>query len=325
MGFDAIHGQDPAIAVLTRALASGRVHHAYRFEGPEGVGKEMAALALAQSLVCTAGLPIACGICSACTRAVRFTDEEPFVPRHPDVVLIERGLYPPASLGTTSREATGIGVEQIRKVVLARAGYPPHEGRALCVIIRAAHELTTQAANALLKTLEEPGPSVHFVLLTSQPSRLLDTIRSRTLAVRFAPLSEAILRGILEKHGKATEVAPLAQGSASLALALADEDDLEARRAFIESALRALDAPDIRGALDFAGEKPPERDVLKSRLGHFAQYLALSAEGSVETAPNDALVAARRYQVALRALADVDRNAQPALLLESMIVQMRAQ
>ena len=186
--FDRIRGQEPAVETLVRALRAGRVHHAYRFEGPPGVGKELAAFALAQSLVCERGGPVGCGACSACQRAVRIAEEDPHVPQHPDVVLLGRGLYPPAALGTATRETTGIGVEQVRRLVLSRVGFSPHEGRALVFIVRDADDFTAQAGNALLKTLEEPSARTHFVLLTSRANRLLDTIRSRTLPVRFARL-----------------------------------------------------------------------------------------------------------------------------------------
>src|SRR3954468_1892608 len=102
MGFDAILGQPTAVRTLKTALASERLHHAYRFEGPDGVGKERAAFALAQALVCTVSPNVGCGECSACRRAVSLSDDAPAVPRHPDVVLVERGLYPPAVLGRSS-------------------------------------------------------------------------------------------------------------------------------------------------------------------------------------------------------------------------------
>src|SRR5882757_6130445 len=157
MAFADILGQEPALQTLTRALDTGHVHHAYRFEGPEGVGKEMAAFSLAQALVCVVGGARACGVCSACQRALKISEEEPRVPAHPDVVLVERGLYRGR---ISANEATGISIEQV--------GYRPHEGRALVFIVRAAEELTVSAANALLKTLEEPGRGTHFILLTSR-------------------------------------------------------------------------------------------------------------------------------------------------------------
>ncbi|MCL2448321.1 MAG: hypothetical protein FWD17_05190, partial [Polyangiaceae bacterium] len=98
-----VRGQPAAVQTLRRALASGRVHHAYLFDGPEGVGKERAAFGLAQALVCEqrqAGTPDACGACSSCARAVprsgesgRKAGERAELPLHPDVVVLERGLY----------------------------------------------------------------------------------------------------------------------------------------------------------------------------------------------------------------------------------------
>jgi DNA polymerase-3 subunit delta' len=334
--FDGILGQGPAVETLTRALQSGHVHHAYRFEGPDGVGKERAAFALAQSLVCEASgasgtsdasgekTPLGCGTCSACRRAVRFAEDEPCVPQHPDVVLLERGLYPPAVLGATTRETAAIGVEQVRRLVLARVGFSPHEGRALVFIVRAAHELSLPAANALLKTLEEPPARVHFVLLTDQPNRLLDTIRSRTLAVRFGPLGESILETILEARGLPRELARLASGSASVALRLSDEDTSRARADFVQGAIGAIESPDLEGAVIFAGARPDERDALRENLLQLSQHLALDARAHVTTDSRRAGLAAGRYAAVLEAVDALGRNAQPALVLESMIVRMRA-
>jgi len=321
--FDAMEGQDTAVQTLRRALETGRVHHAYRFEGPPGVGKEMAAFALARALVCETGTRRACGKCSACRRAVTFTDDDPRVPLHPDVVLVQRGLYPPSLLGSTSTEASGIGVDQIRKIVLARAGYRPHEGRALVFIVRDADELTVQAANALLKTLEEPHSDTYFVLLTSRPNRLLDTVRSRTLAVRFGALPDEVLTRIAQRLGLPLSVVPLAQGSASLAVELSDADALRDREAFLSSAEQALRAPDLAHALDALSERPTERQVLRQRLGAFAQALASEGRLSAASDVRRAAVAAARHQIVLTAIDEVERNVSPALALEAMVMRLR--
>src|SRR5262245_39484944 len=105
MPFSHILGQDTAVATLRRALETNRVHHAYRFEGPDGVGKEMAAFALAQALVCAGGEPLGCGRCDACRRAVTFSEERPRSPLHPDVRILERGFYPPDVLGQRNEES----------------------------------------------------------------------------------------------------------------------------------------------------------------------------------------------------------------------------
>jgi DNA polymerase-3 subunit delta' len=223
-----------------------------------------------------------------------------------------------------SRETSAIGVEQVRRLVLARVGYSPHEGRALVFIVRSAHELSLPAANALLKTLEEPPARVHFVLLTGQPNRLLDTIRSRTLAVRFGPLGEDVLRTILEQHGLPGALARLATGSASVALGLSDEDASRARADFVRGAIDAVNAGDLEGAVLFAATRPDERDHLRENLLHLSQHLALDARDNVSSDLARAGMSARRYVSVLEAVEALERNAQPALLLESMIVRMRA-
>src|SRR5690242_797134 len=110
MPFTHILGQDTAIATLSRALESNRVHHAYRFEGPDGTGKEMAAFALAQALVCTSGNPLGCGACDACRRAITLAADRPRAPLHPDVRIVERGFYPPDVIGQRNEEAKEISV-----------------------------------------------------------------------------------------------------------------------------------------------------------------------------------------------------------------------
>lgn len=321
-GFSAILGQAPAVETLTRALAAGRVHHAYRFEGPPGVGKELAAFALAQALVCEAPTPVGCGKCSSCHRAVTLAEQDPHVPLHPDVVLIGRGLYG-SLLGSGVSEATGISVEQIRRVVLGRTGYPPHEGRALVFIVRNAEELTLQAANAMLKTLEEPTDRTHFVLLTSRPRRLIDTVRSRTLSLRFAPLADDIVAKLLTDRGLPVDVAPLAQGSAELAFDLADPDAMRERDEFSSAARTALEAPDLAEAINLAQSRGEGRDAVRDQLGFFAQSLAEEARRALPHDVDAAEVAARRYAVVLGALAQIERNAQPALTLEAMIARLR--
>ncbi|MEP7052568.1 MAG: DNA polymerase III subunit [Pseudomonadota bacterium] len=319
MAFSDILGQQPALQTLERALDSGHVHHAYRFEGPPGVGKELAAFALAQALVCEAATTRACGQCSACQRAVRLQEEEPHVPAHPDVVLLQRGLYRGR---ISANEATGISIEQVRRMVLERAGYRPHEGKALVFIVRDADELTVSAANALLKTLEEPGRDTYFILLTSRPNRLLDTIRSRTMPVRFSPLSDALVAQILASKGLATDVAVVAQGSVALALELASEDAIKEREEFVAAARFAIQARDLAPGIKFA-EAKRERDSLRGLLSYFAQSMALAGREQVVTNAAEAERSADRHRIVLSAMQAVERNVSPALALEAMIYRLR--
>jgi DNA polymerase-3 subunit delta' len=319
--------QDTARATLERALTSDRVHHAYLFDGPEGVGKERAALGLAQALVCERrgrGQSAACGECSACIRVpIRPGDSRPL---HPDVVILERGLYAPEQIGARSPETQGISIQQVRTLVLARAAFPPHEGKARVYILRRADELLPGAANALLKTLEEPGDRTHFVLLSSRTDDLLPTIRSRTLRVRFRPLPDAIVLRLLSEQGTApadaSAVAKLARGSMAEASTLADPDATAAREAFVESATAALGARGLAGLLEVADEAKKQKDALPLYLVALAQRLADDAVAEVK-AGGSGLTAARRYSFALAAARELDGNASAQLVTESMLLRMR--
>jgi DNA polymerase-3 subunit delta' len=325
--FDAILGQKSATGTLLRALRLGKVHHAYRFEGPSGVGKEMAAFALAQGLVCASPEGAACGKCSACTRAVTLASEPPRVPMHPDVVLIERGLYPPETLHRRTPEAQEISVDQIRRLVLEHASFPPHEGRARVYIVRRAHELSTSAANALLKTLEEPSASTYFILLTERAHWLPTTVLSRTQVVRFAPLPERVVQSILEKDGAPPDVAKsaaeLSGGSVEQARALADPKAQGDRTAFVDAAIAAMRAPDLGAAITWASSRERDKDVLLSRLAGLAARFAHDGRRLVSGDPDGAGTAAGRYGIVTRAMRELERNGAPALVLESMVARLR--
>lgn len=317
MAFDGLLGQPTARLTLERALQAGKVHHAYRFEGPPGVGKTLAALLLARALVCPEST-WGCGECGACKRALTIATSPPEVPQHPDVVFVGRGLYPSNLIG--SSEATGISVEQIRRIVLTRVGFRPHEGQALVFLIHDADELSTSAANALLKTLEEPADRTHFILLTSRPGRLLDTIRSRTLAIRFGPLPEQIVREILVKEGAPAEVAEFAQGSLARARAYVDPEKRDAQQKFADAADRLLNAPHPEAALTFAEERPEARDEL---LGHLRDLATTYALRGRSASPEQAALWAGRYFEVTRALREIERNGSPALVLESLLLRLQ--
>ncbi len=205
---------------------------------------------------------------------------------------------------------------------MERVAYRPHEGRARVFIVRDADELTVSAANAMLKTLEEPGRGTHFVLLTSRPNRLLDTIRSRTLPVRFSPLPDALVAQILQAKGLEPKAAALAQGSVALALDLASADAIEEREEFVAAAYAALAARDLAPGIKFA-EARRERDGLRSLLAYFAQSLAFAGRAQASTRIEQAERSAERHRVVLAAMQDVERNVSPALALESLIYRLR--
>jgi DNA polymerase-3 subunit delta' len=151
-------------------MAQGRVPHAYLFTGPPGSGKATAALALAAAMNCERAPGEGCGECEACDRIGRGI--------HPDVVTLER-----------QGASHTVPIETIRKQVIPVLGLAPHEALARFFLIEEATALLDPAANALLKTLEEPPARTHFVLCTSSTHELLPTIRSRCQRVIFQPLA----------------------------------------------------------------------------------------------------------------------------------------
>ncbi len=325
-----VKSQPTAVETLRRAVATGRVHHAYLFDGPDGVGKERTAFGLAQALVCERrpeGASEACGECRACARAVPRPGESR--PLHPDVIVLERGLYDPAVIGRKSPETQEISIDQVRTLALARSAFGPHEGRAKVFIVRRAEELSISAANALLKTLEEPGARTHFVLLSATADSLLPTIRSRTQRVRFGALPDAVVAELLVARGVertlADETARLSGGSMATAITLGDPEASARREEFVSRALAALDTRDLGGALELAEEaKKGDKGTLVVQIEALAAALAMRARESAGEADRRADSAATRHSLALAAIQQLDGNASSQLTVEAMLMKMRS-
>jgi DNA polymerase-3 subunit delta' len=324
-------GQPHAIETLRRGLSRGKLHHALLFAGPEGVGKELTAFALACAIVCTTSPGEGCGTCSACHRATTLSSEGAAVPLHPDVILVARGLYGREILGRSTEEKTDISVDQIRRVVLERAHLAPHEAPQRIVIIRAADELSVGAANALLKTLEEPPPHTRFVLITAQPGELLPTILSRTQLLRFAPLTDALIEKLLIGRGidatTAKRVAPLAAGSASVATTLADPTLAEARSAAVE-ALREAASGKLSDTLETTSSYA---NTGEARVALAAHLRALAAEEAGEVrslvlgggSERDIERALARRDGAIALVDTLAKNANVPLALEAAWLHLR--
>jgi DNA polymerase III subunit delta' len=277
-GLSSVLGQEGALGILRRALASGRVAQAFLFEGAPGVGKMTAARALAQTLECEK--ETGCGECGQCRKVAEGL--------HPDVIVVEP-------------DGQFIKIAQVRQVT-ARAAYRPHEGRARVVIFDGADAMNLEAANALLKTLEEPPAQTHFVLVSSAPERLPVTVRSRCQRVRFAPLPTEVVAGWLERErgmaqAEAHAIAALSSGSLARAAELASGEALPMRR---EHALvTAMGAGDGRVVnVDLAGEVERLAALGPSRLR-------------------------RRIDVVIEAEEQLKGNVNPQLLLENMMLRLR--
>jgi len=176
--FGQIRGQARVVELLRRQVAQGRVPHAYLFTGPAGVGKHTTGLALAAAMNCDQAPGEGCGACATCERIGAGL--------HPDVVTLAR-----------QGASQSIPIAVIRDQVIPALGLPPHEARARVFLVEEATSLLGPAANALLKSLEEPPARTHFVLATASVGELLPTIKSRCQRVHFQPLP-ADLRAELE-------------------------------------------------------------------------------------------------------------------------------
>jgi DNA polymerase-3 subunit delta' len=225
-------GQERVTAILRAAAALPG--DAYLFAGPPGTGKEEAARVFAAAILC----PDHCGVCTICGRVLRGI--------HPDVVILEPEGYT-------------YPIEAIREAV-SQAALSPMEGKRRIIIVEEADRIVERSQNALLKALEEPNPSVTWVLVTSVLQPILPTILSRCRIVEFAPVPEADLAAVVRTRGaldgeEAAVLVRAARGDLARAISLVEDDATRALRTLaIDVAIRQAAEPDARLALQAAND-----------------------------------------------------------------------
>ena len=177
--FADVIGQEHVTIPLSNALTSGKTHHAYLFSGPRGCGKTSSARIMARSLNCEQGpTPTPCGVCQSCKD------------------LVANG---PGSLDVIELDAATHGLVDDARDLRDKAFFAPVQSKYKIYIIDEAHQLGPGAANALLKVVEEPPPHVIFIFATTEPEKLISTIRSRTHHYPFRLVPPGILAAHLEK------------------------------------------------------------------------------------------------------------------------------
>jgi DNA polymerase-3 subunit delta' len=290
--FDRLVGNTRAKEILRRMLVQRRVPGALLFAGEESVGKFQFAVELAKAQNCLSPRGVeACDKCSSCLRTPKFAPS----PSQDDK---ERGKHIAWSehqdVGLLRLEKSFITVDQAREVE-RESNYRPREGRARVFIIDPADRMNDNAANALLKTLEDFAPTSHLILVTARPASLLTTIRSRCQTIRFAPLTAAeieehLKRNKLRAGEDARLVARLARGRLGEALEL-NPDAYRERRALMLGVLESLlSSPPDAGRLLRATEElsdakrkddfAPQLDAL-STLVRDAWLLSLDARAEI--------------------------------------------
>jgi len=331
-------GHGALLEGLFRAARAGRLAHALLFHGPEGVGKFLAARALAAGLLCERGPAPACGSCGACRWMAAGSHADLFVldalEEGEEQILVER-----VRAGGESDQGATLG-----DFLALRA----REGGWRVVLVRDAQRLTNSAQNSLLKTLEEPGERVLIVLETARLDLLLPTTLSRCVRVAFGPLAPADARTVLARHGlagaQAERLARWAHGSPGRALRLQRENaprQLELACAVARGELGTGAA--LEELLELEGEFTGSTDaaLLRARARSFLEQaldLALDAERAAagipaaelahgeraaELAAAPAALRERRLAELAAARQDVERNLAGEALLERALLALR--
>jgi DNA polymerase-3 subunit delta' len=242
--FHQLTGNERVKQILQRMLESGRLPGALLFSGEEGVGKKLFALEIARALNCRSPRGVeGCGECPACKRIGKLN-----YPQSDDTDDLKNIIWTDhGDVGMVVAPKRLLLVDQMR-LIEREANYRPFEGRARVFLIDDADKLNEPSANALLKILEEPPPTSYVILLTSRPSMLLPTIRSRCQAIRFSPLTaqeieEYLVKNRIGSEAEASLRARVAGGSLSRALAGELSELIEQRGAM----LKVLEAVAVSG------------------------------------------------------------------------------
>lgn len=333
-----IVGHQQVIDLLQRSINKNRIAHAYLFSGPPQIGKTSIAIAFAQALNCQ-GSNQPCGECCPC-RLIAAN-------KHPDVRLIQ--LTPPGEDNGISAKGGErvIGIEQIRSLQ-HDAALLPYEGRWKVYIILNVEHMSDEAANCLLKTLEEPPPQVVLLLTTVDSGLLWPTVVSRCQVIPLHPLPSAEIKAALEQQWQvddeeAHRLASLATGRIGWAIsAVLDPIVLQKREEQLNWLLHLVGSSRVdrfayaeQLAGQFAHHPETVKDILRLWLGWW-QDLLLAKGGCAELAANadraDILSAqAQAYDFDqllsfLRAinttLEQLDQNVNPRLALETLLLNI---
>lgn len=253
--FKNLIGNEHVKQTLRHLIAKGRVPNSLLFAGDEGIGKRQFAIELCRSLICadlTEGE--ACGVCAACRRVGAFA-----LPKPDDREAFKRVIFSDhPDVGLVVAQNRTIAVDAIRHLE-SEANFRPYEAANRFFIIDNADKMNDAAANALLKTLEEPPAGSHIFLITSRPDSLLPTIRSRCQTLRFSPVeTPAIERFLVDDraftHDEAKLAARLSRGSIGRAVSINVQQFRKLRERMLAVVTTTLESHDRAGLLKISEE-----------------------------------------------------------------------
>ena len=332
-----VYGQDHILRQLEGSLQQGRPAHAYMLVGPPHVGKMTLALNLAQGANCLQGPGVPCGDCNQCVRIAQGL--------HADVRIVSVG-----SSGSDGPTRTAIGIGDVKEV-MRQVNLKPFEGACSVIIFETADSMSEEAANALLKTLEEPPPQVMILLLTTNEEAVLPTIRSRCQPLLLMTLAKDKLEGrLVEEHQASLEdadkLARLSRGCLGWAInALNGEDRALERRDEELDHLNEICQSDLAERFKFANDLATlfykDRTAAKESLFLWLRWwrdLLLIKEGGEEYVNNADRLTELRLQATqlmtsqivlfikslLATLQALDQNASARLALEVLMLDLPA-
>ncbi|MCF8053638.1 MAG: DNA polymerase III subunit delta' [Deltaproteobacteria bacterium] len=313
-----IYGHEQQLTMLRDSARANRLANTYLFYGMEGIGKKLVAMEFARSLLCPVSAPVACGECTSCRKALNGN--------HPDIFV----FIPPTA---------SIKIDEIR-LLQEKSILRPFEATRKIFIIDDVEKMTRDAANAFLKTLEEPPESCVFFLITARYRSLLPTVLSRCQKIPFSPLSDDDLTKLLGELTscdplQARTVATLAGGSAATALAMFQEDFL-AHRSNLFGALQRLILQKEMGIFSFVKAMGSDKeevakslDIVRSAFRDVALFLVRQDTAGVINRDVEHVIREMAQRFSLRHCTEVSRiihsamrgltaNANKQLLLEAL-------